>query len=299
LRWEWEAGRVRRNRLRWQRACLVKAGQQVESTKVRFTVDAFVDVLFGGLREALSRSVPCGVSFYSLRSIQRAPCINEETPMTMQIGMLGTDGIVLASDTRCTTSPLNPGYGATHSYGRSKIRIDHHARIAVTCARDMLNADLVAEGIISNLKAGDWQIRERRIKEIGNEVASSFDTECLIAFADPKPALFKYATNAQGAVCERIIDFVHAGNTVNAAVFWSMRYYRLLPMAQLVRLAAHLVVVAGELNTAMIKGLEIVLCDSSGCHRLSDEENRELESKARGWDESIGKLICGAYAVVA
>jgi hypothetical protein len=72
-----------------------------------------------------------------------------------------------------------------------------------------------------------------------------------------------------------------------------MRYYKRLPIAQLAGLAAHLVVVAGALSSALVSGLEIVFCNESGFRRLTDQENREWESKATGWDKEVGELILG------
>jgi hypothetical protein len=63
----------------------------------------------------------------------------------------------------------------------------------------------------------------------------------------------------------------------------------LQPLKVLVPLAAHLVVSAGRLNPGAISGLEIVLCDASGLHRLSDDSIRELEATANRWDKSIGR----------
>lgn len=74
-------------------------------------------------------------------------------------------------------------------------------------------------------------------------------------------------------------------------MFWSERYYQPLPIRRLIPLAAHLIVAAHELNTAGISGLEIVLCDASGLHRLSGDSIRELESKANEWDRDIGDLF--------
>jgi hypothetical protein len=48
---------------------------------------------------------------------------------------------------------------------------------------------------------------------------------------------------------------------------------------------------AGELNSAMIDGLEIVLCDANGFRRLSDDENREWASKAKERGERIGEMV--------
>jgi hypothetical protein len=70
---------------------------------------------------------------------------------------------------------------------------------------------------------------------------------------------------------------------VSPAIFWQKDTTK--------PLASHLIASAGKLNTAAISGLEILLCDASGFHRLSDASISELESKANEWDRNIGDLF--------
>jgi hypothetical protein len=64
--------------------------------------------------------------------------IGEELPMTMQVGMVGTNGIVIAGDTHHSVSPMFANLmGVRHGYGSTKIRTDEAGRVAVTCAMDM------------------------------------------------------------------------------------------------------------------------------------------------------------------
>jgi hypothetical protein len=83
--------------------------------------------------------------------------------------------------------------------------------------------------------------------------------------------------------------------TEDAAIFWSERYYRRLPVSQLVTLAAHLVVAAGKINPEGIEGLEIAYCDAStsGFRRLTLAQNRALELDAKKRGKQIRSLILG------
>src|SRR5271157_1399575 len=203
--------------------------------------------------------------------------------MTMQVGMLGTDGIVLAGDTRVIRTPLNGIEAPWQYYGGPKIRISNSGRIAVSCARDMQTANAVADAIFSNMTHGDHPSCEQQIKEIAITAAHGRDIECLIVFVDPLPSLylFQCVNSGEDIECQRIITCVAAGDTKNPAVFWGMSYYKLLPINQLKHLAACMVVSAGELNSSIIGGLEIVFCNSEGCRRLSEESVRELELSAK------------------
>jgi hypothetical protein len=202
------------------------------------------------------------------------PAIDEDQAlMTMQVGMVGTDGIVLAGDTRCTRWPVG-GVGVRQSYSASKIIISQDNQIAVSCAKDMAAAGRIAEAVISGLQNESIHNRERRLVDIGGEEARGRDVECIVTFAGREPSLYLLQCTNSGTdiIGPQIGDFVHAGDTVNAAAFWAMRYYRPLPVSQLARLAAHLVIVAGELNSATVKGLEMIICNESGILRVPEDE---------------------------
>jgi len=75
-----------------------------------------------------------------------SPISEEEFPMTMQVGMVGTDGVILASDTKWTdTRELR------HTFGSSKIKLTADRRVAITCARNMETSCRMAEWILAEL----------------------------------------------------------------------------------------------------------------------------------------------------
>lgn len=119
--------------------------------------------------------------------------------MTMQVGMVGTDGIVLASDTLWTQTPVVPGRGVRHGYNAHKIRIFEKRGIAVSSARDMETANFVGDSIIAKLDDNYPADRAILIQEIGNECLAKAgdrnEAQCLIAFQKPVPSLyiFEYA----------------------------------------------------------------------------------------------------------
>jgi hypothetical protein len=239
-----------------------------------------------------SRESRFDVAFPSVRE--------EELPMTMQVGMVGADGVLIASDTQWTNTPrleMNQLWlGARGRYNAKKIIISHE--------RGMETAGAVAHKILSDLKDEEFTYPQFPIEHIGEDVLASVirqdrsDAQCLIAIVRPEPQLFLFQfgmiNNKYGSVCQKMESYSIAGDNLNAAIFWAERYYPRrpkLPIKQLIPLAAHLVVCAERLNSATISGLEIVLCDSSGIHRLSDASIEELESAARERDKSIGESL--------
>jgi hypothetical protein len=229
-----------------------------------------------------------------------SPRIEEELPMTIQVGMVGTDGILIAGDTRWTNTPMltNRLYaGGRYGFNSSKIKISPERGIAISQARDMEIAGQIADQIIAELKDEDFRYPASAIAEIAAKMSFPVKEEahCLVVLTRPMPQLFHFLfATVQGKwapICQPMETIAIAGDNVNASIFWAERYYQRIPIEQLVPLAAHLVVCARKLNTGTISGLEIVLCTPSGIHRLSDESIHELEVKADEWDRNIGDLF--------
>jgi hypothetical protein len=213
--------------------------------------------------------------------------------MTMQVGMVASNGIVLASDTRWTISPKVSGWTARHGYNSHKIKIDATDSIAVACARDKVDANRVADALLELASEGE-ATRADRIRQIGTAVAGDEDLECILVFAKPTQALwyFQYIKR-QVVACDQIFNYVFGGDSVNAAVFWVRNYHDYQPIDQLKRLAAHAIVCAGKICPDQVSGLELVYCDESGLHRLTRKENRDLELESRKWDQEVGRTVLG------
>jgi hypothetical protein len=217
--------------------------------------------------------------------------------MTMQVGMLGEDGVILAGDTRINRKPMPGFHAAWMSYDGPKIRISDSGRIAVSCAHDMQTANDVADAIFSGMAGGDYAGCEREIERLGTAAAQGRNIECIVVFVDPLPCLYFFQhvkiDDAVHVHCQRIIGCIPAGDTQNPAVFWGMSYYKLLPVEQLKHLAACMIVASAELNSSIIGGFEIVFCTKDGCNRLADDLARELQVASKEKIHRIGDLIMG------
>src|SRR5580700_9478346 len=130
-----------------------------------------------------SRESRFDVAFPSVRE--------EELPMTMQVGMVGADGVLIASDTQWTNTPrleMNQLWlGARGRYNAKKIIISHERGIAISSARSMETAGAVAHKILSDLKDEEFTYPQFPIEHIGEDVLASVirqdrsDAQCLIA----------------------------------------------------------------------------------------------------------------------
>src|SRR5271165_3309383 len=195
----------------------------------------------------------------------------EELPMTMQVGMTASNGIILASDTKCWSEPL--GLGRTITSGLAKIRISGDRKIAVSCAYNLKLAFRVADSIIADLSPRFWHSPEARISQIAlSELdrAGVEQHECMIVISEPTPALYIFSCEQKSnpsavEMCGRVLTYVFCGHLTNAAVFWADRFFRpdiprLRTMEELIPLAAQIIVDAGRLNSGAIGGLEIIKC---------------------------------------
>jgi hypothetical protein len=225
--------------------------------------------------------------------------------MTMQVGMVGTDGVLIASDTKWAENNL-PIRG---SFDSTKFKIDHECGIAVSCAGSMNTATRLADEIVSESRRDvNWRSAPLgspgcdTIQRIGERVLRASEegrqnAQCIIAFTCPTVELWLFElariSGEWGPVCQPITTKKFAGDTKNPAVFWAERYYRKMPIEKLIPLAAHLILAASVLNSAGIGGLEIVKCNASGIHCCSDESIARLGSEAAELDNCIRESLFG------
>jgi hypothetical protein len=232
------------------------------------------------------------LSLNRLRVVYTSRAFREDIGMTMQVAMVGTDGIVLASDTQRVQSVG----GMRSSFNASRTKISHERGIAISCARHMETATLVADRIIAGLEDSQMGSPIGPIEDIAKKVIDESgpknDIQCLIVLLRPRLQLFRLRSVLSAGGCAakcdpEIVGKVVAGDIENAAVFWSEMYYERRPMSYLARVAAQLVVMATKISSGMNGGLEVVLCDASGFRRLSADSNTHLESAANQLDDTL------------
>jgi hypothetical protein len=213
--------------------------------------------------------------------------------MTMQVTMIGQNGIILASDTKWATNVFNPRHDELREeHNRSKILISRSETMAVARAHDMIRADEVAKKIIS-----DWN-PETDNPNLGNVVApfvGRHQFECLIAYLGSTPGVARITypkDHPDPPIVTTASDRLCAGDIANPAKFWHLRYYsRTRSVDELMGLAAQLIADASSLNSGSIGGLEIVFSDHGTFKRLSEPRCRELESEALDRSEKIKEII--------
>jgi hypothetical protein len=204
----------------------------------------------------------------------------EDLPMTMQIAMIGADGIILASDTKVTTPWSGRRYGVIlDERGGSKIRISPSGTMAISCAGDMNRADEVALKIISEVGQEETNM-QAKISGIVSSYPNTHFFECLVASLLPNPQLLHVLCTpvkdeeGTGMFVFSVTDRVCSGDQANPAKFWHLRYYeRSRSISALLPLAAQLIVDAAYLNTQSVGGL--------GLHDIRGESEEYVGTNLR------------------
>jgi hypothetical protein len=253
-----------------------------------------------------------------LKNDRENRCTDEGNfPMTMQVGLVGSNGIVIAGDERNTHIPLlrpNQFWAAgTHGTNSSKMIVNYKRGIAVSAARDLETAMHVANEIATHLPEDKFQDPASWIEECADKIlgivrrehsdpTERIEAQCLIMTQRPVPKLFQFwfgvVEGKWGPFCREMSRLAVAGDNVNAAIFWPEAYYnsspyskQRIPVKDLIPLAAHTVVQANRFNPLSISGLEVVFCDETGLHKLSRESIETLLKVAEEWDKQFGKTI--------
>ena len=220
--------------------------------------------------------------------------------MTMQVVMVGTDGIVLASDLmwaennrQIRASQLSP-----------KIKLSPKFNIAISFARSMETSGAVADAILA-LEDSAWENPITSLQAAASEIierptVGRKDVQCLIVSAKPTLAAYFLRVAQVGGFwtpfCQNVAGYACAGDDNNPAVFWVRRYYKKEPVVRLLPLAAQVVVSASELNSAAIGGLQVAMCSADGFSFLKSDSIAQLEQYAKALGERIGDSFYGDLA---
>ena len=235
--------------------------------------------------------------------------------MTFQIGMVGSDGILLASDTLCTNIHASNAValdGTRTSFDAPKIQIEKAKGIAYCWSGDELGRILVNQ--ISDLVNGlrtdmrvflsmcsQEAIHRAAVIRAANPAVPIGSCEVLLAIQTGSTSVSLWKTRIVQSqnqfippTIEPIITKAITGDAVNAAAFFAEKYFprfRKLPVQDLIRLAAHVVLMAGKLNSAGVGGLQIVVCRGSGFTELTTEEISSLVEQSSRLDSEIAERI--------
>jgi hypothetical protein len=224
--------------------------------------------------------------------------LEESQFMTFQVGLVGTDGIVLASDTLIqdiegsgrsisTTSKFDLGTGLLCCYAG-----DNTARLASQqCARDKR---------WERIHSMDELTIKDTLIEIGNSSATNMENrnggilpnDSRVVLAAISDRLWRLDVGTKNTSAVRFVqDRSISGDIANTCRHFMNRYANdcyLRPIKELVRLAVYCVLASGEENPHGISGLEVFIVptgkDPVGLGHIQRKELQE-------WFAQTSKLI--------
>lgn len=193
--------------------------------------------------------------------------------MTLQIAAIGTDGILLASDQQSNTTSSNRQ--VTTSYLTSKILFDNGRGLAACWSGCEIISFELARRILKSAnkdlpKNLPYDLTLPNLaKKVYNGVKKQIQDYTAygdVLFVDLKDLGKVYSVGARRNSCMAIPSYTWAaaGQDSNAALFFCQQFYQRAPIDELVPLAAHTILTAGQIDPARIKGLEILKCTKGG-----------------------------------
>jgi hypothetical protein len=219
----------------------------------------------------------------------------EEVPMTLQIGLVGTDGIVLASDEKTVFFDEIQTGGLTCKFLSDATRLIAFSGYEISRK--------VAQRIMDNEEIQDFEGQRSEVERLASDVCQE-PFEDLVAPARSDGELFIVSKGRSDRFYSLYVnpksknfflsprkDKAVAGHKLNSAVFFLERYYRKSSVSELALLAAHVILQGHELNYAGIEGLEIFVCNKEGFHLQPTEILEALVAKSQKLDSQLRDLF--------
>jgi hypothetical protein len=217
--------------------------------------------------------------------------------MTLQVALVGTDGIVVASDKKVNL--LNQNFNTTAI--RSKILINSDRKIAACWSGEQSPSYSLAEHIVLKMNDADLQFPYHPLRMASNEILSRRgihgeeygSAEVVVITIQNEPKAYEITAARDRCDCFEAPDKIVKGHIANPALFFTERFYERLPISALLPLAAHAIVTAGKINPRGIEGLEIIRCTNDGFNPLSNSEITDLIEWSDKFDQKIRRLVQG------
>jgi hypothetical protein len=189
--------------------------------------------------------------------------------MTLQVGLVGTDGIVLASDKQIVS--IDNETGVAHTCMGTKVLFSEGVLVAAAGAGTSLVA---AKRILTDLPTHAHLMTSLALEDIGMAVMQKASIkkrfEVMAILRTDLSRILHLHVDSEFSQCEPKEDKCIAGHAANASLFFTERYYKCKPIRELALLAAYVVLQGAQLKTGGIDGLEVIFCQSDGFHRLSE-----------------------------
>jgi hypothetical protein len=217
----------------------------------------------------------------------KADVSRREIEMTLQVALVGTDGIVLATDLK-----LSRVYGNQYETSLTdKFRVNHERGLAVMWSGDFFpSRDLAMKA----LEMTDEQLEfpdhllEETARQVFTEARRTIglpmvDGEVILVSTKDLATIHHITVKGESFSDVRIFDKAISGHHANSACSYVQLFYEKRPVPELIPLVAHTILSAGRINPAGIGGLKILCCEATGITEISKARLEELEK----WSEAL------------
>jgi hypothetical protein len=215
--------------------------------------------------------------------------------MTLQVALLGTDGVVLASDRKINM--VNQNFNTTAT--RSKIFHSSERKILAAWSGDQFPSEGLAKHVVANVSAADLRFPHNDLTAAAKGIVAKPGfhgeaygcAEILVVSLEDQVALYEINASRDRCDCYESPKVIR-GHIANPACFFTERFYKEgLSVSELEPLAAHVVVNAGRINPRGIEELEIVRCKNNGFEFAGEREISNLVEWSDGLDAEIRRLL--------
>jgi 20S proteasome alpha/beta subunit len=211
--------------------------------------------------------------------------------MTIHVGLLGSDGIVIAGDRQIVEN----GPGNARSFTQSsKFSKNQHmvccwagGKPATEAAREIADVDWTS---VTN--------REEGLRECGRKIYKAFEQgsywgtmhKVIVGFSDGE--LFELSVEKLSGVMPPS-DRIVIGDKYNSARLFTNLYYKKgRPVSELVFLAAHTALMASRENPAFVNGLQVAILPRNGApYYLPQNRTEALEDLSRSLHADIASSL--------
>jgi hypothetical protein len=229
--------------------------------------------------------------------------------VTFQIGIVATDGVILASD-KCARHRAGMGTGTDGGTQTPKIFFPPEEPYMAYCLSgdfDVIGAVFTALSELRLRCGGIKQEQPEQFERLLHKAATALWEKMYGPIVDgpsfeckhsPGSALVAYAGNlfrvnfANLPSANRVEDKTIEGDAANSGAFFIERYWKRMDaedrtIAKLLPITAHCVLMANRVNPTGVQGLEIAICRRERCEPLTDISR--LEEFSEQLDSEIAK----------
>ncbi|MGO8731329.1 MAG: hypothetical protein ACLQVM_00875 [Terriglobia bacterium] len=223
--------------------------------------------------------------------------------MTLQIALVGNDGILLASDTLRVDTHPDEWAVQTSEHG-AKVVLNTEKTTAGAWSGIMPSREFISS--VVEIAGNEWGKEHSSLSKAWSELweaekqkPETGDCSLLIAHSKKRQVYKVSFLRDKKEITvtlytESYMRYgVHNGSLGNPSYFFIRRYFpkELIPIKNLVRLAAHYILMAGEINPYGVGGLTIHLSkDGNPFEEIREEKIVQLTAES----DNLDSLIAGS-----